>query len=900
MKKTILTMMALVCAAQILSAIPARPDKFTRILPNGKRITLQLHGDEFRHWMTDESGRIVREDKNGNIVPSSMAEVKVQMGGSNAVNRDRMRRLEKTKRMMRNAAPTRSADGSLHFPMILVQFSDLKFRVAETDELVWQAFNNLANEVGYSANGGTGSIHDYYVDNSMNQTDFYFDVYGPVTVSGTYADYGADKQSEVMDYSGEPAAEALMEAVYLLVEEKGSNIFDPYDNDGDGWVDAVFMYYAGHNQAEGGPADTIWPHEWSVDAYDYCFGTNYSEEVFGNVRFGTYSCSSELKGNYGVNMCGIGTAVHEFGHALGLPDLYDTNYNDYGDGKCGGVYDFSPMCGGSYNNSGRTPACFTIEERVMMGWADGIEPMPTEGTITIPALATSNTAYKEETDNPDEYFVFECRDGRGWDSYVTTGMVVYHVDKSANEVVIYTGPGEYYNTTAGGVWEDRWGINTNLEHPCYYAVPAADQRSLNYYGDDDSIPFPGSKAVTTYRWQGWDPENVQVDRFHKISYDDSKGLVTLCREIVETCVEGTVFDKDGNPIADAVVSVYVEYRPATVTAPSQATSAGGPAKIARRIGNPLRTVKTDAEGFYRISLEDLGLSGDVTVEVSAPGYVSKTKQVTLEEHEITTRDFWLLRIGEPTRDALTKYDGTSGSEILGFGDDETGLRMGAILFTAEEMAPYAGRQITGLSFMFSATGEIAPSEVKGVIDFGNTRQLVMDVPNFVSDEWNHLDVSEKNLRIPDGEDCYFGYALLDSSAPYPYSYSVQDPVAGGLLLYEPYDYLEEVPEYVSWWNYSDSFGPLLISVTLEGGIVLQFNYIANPSASTYAVGQTLDLNLVRVDNDHAPGTDISWYYDDEPVSGKVTFTRAGRHTLEARFTTVAGRRKIVELEITVE
>ena len=161
MKKTILTMMALMCAAQILSAIPARPDKFTRILPDGRRITLQLHGDEFRHWMTDESGRIVREDKNGNIVSSSMSEAKVQIGGSNVVNRDRMRRLEKTKRMMRGAVPTRSSDGSLHFPMILVQFSDLKFKVAETDELVWEAFNNLANEVGYSAHGGTGSIHDY-------------------------------------------------------------------------------------------------------------------------------------------------------------------------------------------------------------------------------------------------------------------------------------------------------------------------------------------------------------------------------------------------------------------------------------------------------------------------------------------------------------------------------------------------------------------------------------------------------------------------------------------------------------------------------------------------------------------------------------------------------------------
>lgn len=899
MKKTILTMMALVCAAQILSAIPARPDKFTRILPDGRRMTLQLHGDEFRHWMTDESGRIVREDRNGNIVPSSMAEVKVQMGGSNVVNRDRVRRLEKTKRMMRGAVPTRSSDGSLHFPMILVQFSDLKFKVAETDELVWEAFNNLANEVGYSAHGGTGSIHDYYVDNSMNQTDFYFDVFGPVTVSGTYADYGADKQSEIMDYSGEPAAEALMEAVHFLVAEKGSDIFNPYDNDGDGWVDAVFMYYAGHNQAEGGPADTIWPHEWSVDAYDYCFGTSYSEEVFGNVRFGTYSCSSELKGYYGVNMCGIGTAVHEFGHALGLPDLYDTNYNEYGDGSCGGVYDFSPMCGGSYNNSSRTPASFTMEERVMMGWADGIEPMPASGVITIPDLTTSNTAYKEETGNPGEYFVFECRNGKGWDRYVPKGMVVYHVDKSANEVVIYTGPGEYYNTTAGGVWEDRWGINTNIEHPCYYAVPAADQGSLNYRDGGDSIPFPGRKSVTTYQWQGWDPENAQGDLFFDISYYQTRGEVRMRREGVNTAVTGKVSDTDGNPIAGATVSVYAEYRPAGVTLRPAGARAGGPRKIARHVGAPIRTVQAEEDGFFKVDLEDLDLDGDVTIEVSAPGYVSKTGQVTLAPRAIVIRNFCLLRIGEPTEGSKAKFEGNPEVGILGFGDDATGLRMAAIRFSAEEMAAYAGRRILGLEFMYYAENPV--SAVKGVIDFGETRRLAKDVSDPVSGSWSHLDLSDEDIRIPEGEDCYFGYALEGSSEMYPYCYAYQDPAPGGMLLYEPWEE-GPVPEEVEWWDYSEDTdcGPLMIAVLLENGTVLQFNYIANPSASTYAVGQTLDLNLVRVDNDHAPGTDISWYYDDEPVSGKVTFTRAGHHTLEARFTTVAGRRKIVELEITVE
>ena len=175
----------------------------------------------------------------------------------------------------------------------------------------------------------------------------------------------------------------------------------------------------------------------------------------------------------------------------------------------------------------------------------------------------------------------------------------------------------------------------------------------------------------------------------------------------------------------------------------------------------------------------------------------------------------------------------------------------------------------------------------------------------ISEEGNsaYVDLSEEEIRIPENTDCCFGYALLGCTEPYPYYFAKQGPVAGGMLLFEPRDPDNpNVPDTVEWWDFSldAEFGPLIISVTLEDGTVLQYNYIANPKAGIYAVGSTLDLNLVQVDNDHAPGTDISWYYDDEPVSEKVTFTRAGRHTLEARFTTVAGRRKVVELEITVE
>jgi hypothetical protein len=287
--------------------------------------------------------------------------------------------------------------------------------------------------------------------------------------------------------------------------------------------------------------------------------------------------------------------------------------------------------------------------------------------------------------------------------------------------------------------------------------------------------------------------------------------------------------------------------------------------------------------------------------VSAPGYLSKAVHFTIKDKAVTIRDFGIKRIGEPVSNDLTKYDGKNEVSVMGFGTEEPGVRMAAIHFTVDELIPYVGKKIVGLDFMFASTDENVPT-AKGVIDFGDFRRIVKEVPEAEVGSWWHLDLSEEDIRIPEETDCYFGYALQGSSTAFPYVCSTRKSVAGGMLLYQPEDCSEDVPEEVEWWDFSEGygFGPLLISVELEGGIALQFNYIENPSARTFSVGETLKLNLVQVDNDHAPGEDISWYFDDEPVSKRITFTRAGRHTLEARFTTVAGRRKIVELEIIVE
>ena len=894
MKRCISIVLALLCAAQVLTAVPARPGKFTKTLPDGRKVTVQLHGDEFRHWMTDESGRVVREDSRGFLVPSSMAEVPVLMGGAEAVNRERMERIGKTRAMTRRGAPMRSGN-VLYFPLILVQFADLSFTVAETDELIRKAFDDLVNQDGYSENGATGSLNDYYRDNTLGLLEFHFDVFGPVTVSESYAYYGTKHPHVKGTGENEAAAQALAEALQLVAAEQGEEVFNPYDNDGDGRVDAVFMFYAGHNEAEGGGEDTIWPHEWSLSSYDYYFETEYASVQFGNVRFNTYSCASEYKWDTGNEMCGIGTAVHEFGHALGLPDLYDTNYNNIGDGQCGGVYNYSPMCNGSYNNNGRTPVYFTMEERVMMGWAEDFTPMPAFGTVTIPSVDT-NVAFREDTQNPGEYFVFECRKGTGWDAYVSPGLVVYHVDRSANPVFIYTSESEGYWSTAEQIWSShRSKINCNIEHPCYYLVPATDQGNLNFTSYQNRLPFPGAGSVTEYRWQGWAPEDRQGDKFYGISFDSATGTVTLRRDGVDTAVAGRVLDKDGAPVAGATVSVYAEYLPAGETVP--VTSDGGPARIARRMGTPLQTVETDADGKYALTLEGLTTSDEVSVEVSAPGCLTVVEHVALKKRAVVHRNFQMLRIEDPIYSTLTKYDGKSGQSRVGVGYDYP-VKMGGARFSAEELEPYVGLKIVGLQFVYYQASDETLSGVKGIIDFGTERVLVKDVPVHAPGAWNYLDVSGEDLRIPADMTCRFGYALMDFNTRWPYLYAKQEHVPGGLTIYEA----DEIPAEPKWWDSVDNwgYGPLLIAVVLENGAVLQFNYINAPNGGNYAVGDSLDLNLVPVAGDKAPGSDVSWYLDDEPVSGTVILSKAGKHTLEARFTTVAGRRKVIERQITVE
>ena len=344
MRKHILfALIALLAGFQLLNAIPAYPGKIEYVQPDGTKIVLRQHGDEFAHWTTDAAGRLVTLSADGYYRPAqgiTVAEI-VHQGLER-------RSAARQHRAARRASSSPIAIGKKHFLVILVEFSNKQFSTSQDPNA---AFTALLNETGYSVNGGTGSARDYYYDNSHGVFEPIFDVYGPVQLDNTYAYYGAN------DYSGNDKRpeEAIIDGCKKLDEDID---FTRYDNDGDGKVDLVFMYYAGKGEADGGASNTIWPHQWSLSE------AGKSLELDG-MAIDSYACTNEVNGQDG-KMCGIGTACHEFAHAMGVPDFYDTDYET--NGQAGGLFFFSPMDGGSYNNNGRTPPYFNFEERMLLGW----------------------------------------------------------------------------------------------------------------------------------------------------------------------------------------------------------------------------------------------------------------------------------------------------------------------------------------------------------------------------------------------------------------------------------------------------------------------------------------------------------------------------------------------------
>ena len=837
-KHVILFVSALLCAASVANAIPAPRDPIPYTQPDGTVIMIVKHGDEWNHWVSDRSGNMLVMDEKGFFRQATAQQKAAQQAASRAAVEKRFKINE-----LRKASAAASGDmthGARRIPVVLLEFTDKSFSSAYSTNDPKTAFSNLLNQAGYSTNDGKGSVKDYYEQNSMGQFSPSFDVYGPVPVNSGYATYGAnnsngdDKQPEL----------AFYEACQKLDNEID---FSQYDYDGDGDVDMILFYYAGYGEADYTDSKTIWPHQYHMM---YSALSQVAGNSFDGKRVNRYFCTSELQYNYGdPRMAGIGTTCHEFAHSLGLPDFYDTNYSTDGSATATSSYDV--MCDGAYNSTQTCPPYFNAEERVLLGWMDRIPDFPATGSVTINPIA-GNVAFKSPTATDGEYFVYECRVKQDWDSSIpAAGLVVYHVDKSkTRHVTVYSS----YSFTPYNLWTN-WdyanAVNCNGSHPCFYIVPAANTSSTSYYGS--AFAF-GTGTYTTYNPKDWDGKNT-LYTFSNIRY--ANNVVTLTVNRGQSSISGKVTDARGNAVGGASV------------------------EIASGVNNGTISVTTGSDGTYSSSLATLQGS-TFTVTASADGYYSAVKTVTAGSSDVTA-DLVLRDLVDGGVNGIHKFDDMAENVYVdGFGAGED--IMTAVGFYPEELAPYVGRQIKSVSFAFySGTFD----SVHLVVDFGLSRALTLKVPGAKSNEWNTVDVTQYNLTIPSGKDCYFGYAVKNpSEGPILFD---ESPSNGGGLFYADYNLT------LSNWIELEECN-LLVSVELVPleDEYIPFNTIDNPGNGVYNAGDTFTFRLNE--STVRKPTAVSWFVDDDPVTDGGFVMARGKHLIEARITE-NGKTKSVQLEI---
>lgn len=319
--------------------------------------------------------------------------------------------------------------GSPRVPVVLVQFSDKSFAANDEGTEAKETYEAMMN-AGEGVHPATSycSVREYFRTQSDGLFTPQFTVIGPVTLSESYAYYGKNRGS-ARDVN---IGDFYREACQLTAKEDVD--WNAFDNDGDGRVDFVFFIYAGEGENGCDDPNTIWPKE-SVSS----LSVSYDDGEGGKheVRFAAYGCANEL---YKGAQDGIGCFVHEMGHGLGLPDLYDTT------GKAFGMDFWDIMDSGCYQMMGCMPCCMSAYERDFMGWKPLEELTPGEArTLTLLPLSQGGTAYKiTNPANPDEYFILENRQNTGCDTYLgwrnpklqdlygsNHGLLITHVDFSA-------------------------------------------------------------------------------------------------------------------------------------------------------------------------------------------------------------------------------------------------------------------------------------------------------------------------------------------------------------------------------------------------------------------------------------------------------------------------------------
>lgn len=597
-------------------ARPARKGKIAFMQPDGSSFVGSITGDEFFRLKMTETGESIIRDEDGwwcyaaydalGNKYSSGVKVGVndiaaktasrQIPYAQLIQRAAARRAEfdnelalKREKMRKSMTLTKAGARPVekHGIIILAAYSDVAFTYSK------QNFENMMNQSGYSYNGATGSAKDYFEAQFGNMYNFTFDVSDIVTLPNNRKYYGQNVGSD--DNDARP--QQMVSDACTLAASSGVD-FSRYDDDGDGYVDTVFVIFAGDDEADSGNEDCIWAHAWSLSKAITLSG----KKIF------SYACASELGrevsfdrwGNYTPGeayLAGIGTFCHEYSHTFGLADLYDTDYSSNGHSEA--LWSSTGlMDGGNMNNKGNTPPNWNAIDRVQLGVGNCIELTP--GKYDIKPISENGDYYKLETGTPGEYYLIECRDASNvWDSHTGgSGMLVYHIDRTSSAINNY--------------WAQN-APNVKPTHQCADLIEA-DQTLLSKYKSGSDFYFSPTVYESHYNdlYRLFFPYN-NVD-----CLDKSYALTSWYGAKIDARIENICRESDGSISFNVVDYMTVTPFQNEALIEIQDLDATGAVTLDISNGSDKKNIKLlpDESGDYRTMLEGLTAGTQYTLELN--------------------------------------------------------------------------------------------------------------------------------------------------------------------------------------------------------------------------------------------------------------------------------------------
>jgi M6 family metalloprotease-like protein len=419
-------------------AMPARNTVVTMKQPDGTSIKARLFGDEWYHFTETEDGYTIVKDQNGwwryaqldetgTFKPSDM-KVTSRKGRTT----DEILFINGLSKHLRESEhiideyfdnlylePLECNSHSLNLKtvlpdtervvVILVDYPDYRFTYSV------ESFDSLMNAENYN---GSGSVNDYLHTISYRKLSIKATVVGWYTAPESLHYYRWDRDALVRSLN------RVHQLVRWAVEQADMTVdFSQFDNDSDQVVDRLFILHAGPGAEDNGD-DQIWSHRhylnWFYDDHRY---------TSDGVMIDGYAIVPEKFGCNNSHVR-IGVFCHEYGHLLGLPDLYDPDGSSYGIGTWGlmGLGGWGGDC-----NSPEVPSHMCAWSKMTLGWVYQNVPIRDFSGVALFDIERYANVYKLWTngDPSSEYFLIENRQKIGFDeSLPDSGILIWHIDET--------------------------------------------------------------------------------------------------------------------------------------------------------------------------------------------------------------------------------------------------------------------------------------------------------------------------------------------------------------------------------------------------------------------------------------------------------------------------------------